>query len=446
MANPYTYTAYDLAESIRLTGKWLGATAQTFWGQPAFSGLPGPIPAAFAAWGQVTERALDRMATRPDWGINHVVSEGKDYQVDVCTIVEKPFCRLLEFKVNRHHLRIDGRDRPKVMLVAPMSGHYATLLRKTVVSLLPDCDVFITDWRNARNVPVEHGEFDVEDYAEYIIDFMREIGPETNVVAVCQPVPLTLVATAWLAEHQPEALPRTLILIGGPVDPNANPTEVTDFGHRVTMGELKNTVIQTVGAGLPGAGRSVYPGTVQLASFMAMNWNTHSKAFADQIVRVSQGEGSDYDRHNTFYDEYLAVMDMPAEFYLSTVERIFKNREIARNEFTLRGKPVDIGRIETVPVKVVEGARDDISAPGQCAAALDLLTNLPDSKKAHHLEPEAGHYGVFSGRAWHNNIRPEVLDFIAKHTEAFISDKALEHSSDGKPSVPDPLDDGHVAV
>ena len=446
MTNPYTYTAYDLTESIRLTGKWLGATAQTFWGQPAFGMVPNPVPAAFAAWGAVTERALDRMGTRPDWGIQTVVSEGRDHQVEIHTLLEKPFGRLLEFAVKRDETRTDGSIRPRVLLIAPMSGHYATLLRKTVISLLPDCDVFITDWRNARNVPVSDGSFDIEDYVEYVIEFMRKLGPETDVIAVCQPVPLTLVATAWLAQNEPKAQPRTLVLIGGPVDPDANATEVTDFGNRVTMGELEHTVIQNVGANYDGVGRPVYPGSMQLASFMAMNWNMHSQAFSDQIVRVSQGEASDYDRHNTFYDEYLAVMDMPAEFYLSTVERIFKKRDIARNAFTLRGVPVDIAAITDVPVKIVEGGRDDISAPGQCAAALDLMPNLPDTMKAHHIEPEAGHYGIFSGKAWHNSIRPEVLDFIDRFDDAVVPAAALKKSKSGKHSTPRPLQDTPIAV
>ncbi|MGI9364757.1 MAG: polyhydroxyalkanoate depolymerase [Rhizobiaceae bacterium] len=448
MSNPYTWTAYDLAESTRLTSKWLGATAQTFWGQPAFGIFPNPIPAAFAAWGEVTERTLDRMVVRPDWGIHTVVSEGSDHLVDIKILSEKPFGRLLEFSVNRDDKLMDGNIRPRVLLIAPMSGHYATLLRKTVISLLPDCDVFITDWRNARNVPVSAGSFDVEDYAEYVIDFLRILGPQTNVVAVCQPVPLTLVATAWLAQHDPLALPKTLTLIGGPVDPDAAPTEVTDFGRRITMGELEHTVIQNVGSSFAGAGRAVYPGTMQLASFMAMNWDKHSKSFADQILRVMHGDASDFDRHNTFYDEYLAVMDMPAEFYLSTVERIFKKREIAQNQFTLRGNPVDISAITSVPVKVVEGGRDDISAPGQCAAALELMPDLPKSKKAHHIEAEAGHFGIFSGKAWHNNIRPEVLDFIARHAEPEVEvpKGALKKSNKGKRQIPDSLSDSSIAV
>ncbi len=413
MATPYTYVAYDATESMRLASLWAGTTAKAFWSNPVFGLAPNPLPASFAAWGEVTERTFNRLAIKPDWGINSVVTGGKDYLVTVEKVLEKPFGRLLEFRVKRP----DVKDRPKVLLIAPMSGHYATLLRNTVTSLLPNCDVFITEWRNARNVPVSAGKFDIEDFTMHLVDFFRFLGPDTNVIAVCQPVPLTLAAVAWLAENEPESQPATMTLIGGPVDPDANATEVTDFGNRVTMGQLENSVIQTVGANFPGIGRKVYPGSVQLASFMAMNWDKHTAAFVNQIVRVARGEAGDRDRHNTFYDEYLAVMDMPAEFYLSTVHRIFKNREIARNEFVVGGRKVDFAKITSVPMKIVEGGRDDISAPGQCAAALDLLSGLPDHMKAHHLEPEAGHYGIFSGKAWHRNIRPVVMDFIARHRE-----------------------------
>jgi poly(3-hydroxybutyrate) depolymerase len=203
-----------------------------------------------------------------------------------------------------------------------------------------------------------------------------------------------------------------LTLIGGPVDPDANPTEVTDFGRSVTMGQLEQTMIQRVGFKYAGVGRTVYPGLLQLASFISMNMETHTDAFRDQIIKSAKGEATEHDKHNMFYDEYLAVMDMTAEFYLSTVERIFKNREIALNSFTVNGKLVDLGKITTVAVNIVEGENDDISAPGQCLAALPLLTGLPDSKKAAHLEPGAGHYGIFAGRSWRQNIRPLVLAFI----------------------------------
>ncbi|WIY25385.1 polyhydroxyalkanoate depolymerase [Parasedimentitalea psychrophila] len=399
---------YDMMETARNTNQWLGATARSMASYPMFSAIPNPALNWMAAWGEVTERAFDRMVTKPDWGIHSVTcDDGKDHLVEINTVVERPFGDLLHFKVNGR------KEQPrKVLLVAPMSGHYATLLRSTVQSLMVNCEVYVTDWHNARDIPVSAGTFDIEDYALYLVDFMREMGPETHVVAVCQPVPLALAATAYLAEQDPAAQPNSLTLIGGPVDPDAAATDVTDFGRRVTMGQLEETAIQRVGFKHAGVGRLVYPGLLQLSSFISMNGERHAKAFSDQIQRAAKGEASDHDAHNRFYDEYLAVMDMPAEFYLSTVERIFKAREIARNAFTIKGHKVDFGKITDVAVKTVEGANDDISAPGQCIAALDLCTGLDDSRKASHVEPGAGHYGIFAGRSWRNNIRPLVIDFM----------------------------------
>ncbi len=405
---------YDVMESARTTAEWMGASARAFASYPAFALSMNPMLPMMRAWGDVAERSFKRMVVRPDWGIRTIVGpDGQDHLVDIVPVVDKPFCSLIQFSVRRR-----GPMARKVLLVAPMSGHYATLLRSTVQSLLPDCDVFVTDWHNARDIPVSAGKFDIEDYTLYLVEFMRTLGPETNVIAVCQPVPLTLAATAYLAAEDPSAQPRTLTLIGGPVDPDAGPTEVTDFGRRVTMGQLENLAIQRVGFSYKGAGRLVYPGLMQLQGFISMNAERHSKAFAEQILRVARGEGGDHDHHNRFYDEYLAVMDMTAEFYLSTVERIFKDREIARNAFSVAGKHVDFSAITQVAVKVVEGANDDISAPGQCLAALDLLTGLPAEKKAQHLEPGAGHYGIFAGRSWRLNVRPLVLNFIDAHSGA----------------------------
>jgi poly(3-hydroxybutyrate) depolymerase len=399
---------YDLMESIRNTNEWMGATARAMASYPAFALSMNPMLTMTAAWGEVTERTFSRMVAKPDWGIRSIVGpDGQDHLVDVKTVVEKPFGNLIQFFVRRR----EPMAR-KVMLVAPMSGHYATLLRSTVMSLLPDCDVYVTDWHNARDIPVSAGKFDVEDYTLYLVDFMRALGPDSHVIAVCQPAPLTLAATAYLAAEDPAAQPRSLTLIGGPIDPDAAATEVTDFGRRVTMGQLEETAIQRVGFKYKGAGRMVYPGLLQLQSFISMNADRHSKAFSEQIMRVARGEASDHDAHNRFYDEYLAVMDMAAEFYLSTVDRIFKKREIARNAFVVAGKTVDIGKITAVSVMTVEGTNDDISAPGQCVAALKLLTGLPDGKKASHLEDGAGHYGIFAGKSWRLNIRPLVLSFI----------------------------------
>lgn len=399
---------YDLMETIRNTNEWLGASARAMSSYPMWGMVPHPMFKLMSAWGRVTERSFARMVIKPDWGIRSIPAiDGRDHLVEVETLIERPFGNLIHFKV------IGRAPMPRrVLLVAPMSGHYATLLRSTVSSLLPDCEVYVTDWHNARDIPVSMGKFDIEDYTLYLVDFLRHLGPDTHVIAVCQPAPLTLAATAYLAAEDPDAQPRSLTLIGGPIDPDAAATEVTDFGRRVTMGQLEHLAIQRVGFKYAGVGRLVYPGLLQLAGFMSMNADRHSKAFSDKILAAAKGEDGERDAHNRFYDEYLAVMDMTAEFYLSTVERIFKNREIAKNEFVVAGKRVDIGAITRVAVKTVEGANDDISAPGQCVAALDLCTGLPDSMKAHHVEPGAGHYGIFAGKSWRDNIRPLVLNFI----------------------------------
>ena len=416
--------SYDLMETMRNTNQWLGATALAMASSPAFAAIPNPALNWMAAWGEVTERSFSRMVVKPDWNIPPTVGDdGADHSVDIKKVIEGPFGDLIRFVVQ-------GREIPKrkILLVAPMSGHYATLLRSTVISLIPDADLYITDWHNARDIPVSAGKFDVEDYTLHLVEYMRHLGPDVHVIAVCQPAPLTLAATAYLAEEDPKAQPRSLTLIGGPIDPEAKATEVTDFGHRVNMGQLKEMMIQQVGFQHQGVGRKVYPGLLQLNSFISMNMETHAKAFRDQIMRVAQGEATDHDKHNKFYDEYLAVMDMPAEFYLSTVERIFKNNEVGKNQFSVGGKPIDIGKITTVAVKTVEGTKDDISAPGQCIAALALCTGLPEDKKASHLEEGAGHYGIFAGKSWRDNIRPLVLKFIdanqAPQTKAVVEKPA----------------------
>jgi poly(3-hydroxybutyrate) depolymerase len=399
---------YELMEAFRATSEWMGSTARTMAGLPGMHLYAQPWSNLLGAWGQVTERAFERMVVKPEWGIKALPSHGAhDHTIEITTELEKPFGNLIRFKAQ-------GRAelQRRVLLVAPMSGHYATLLRPTVESFLPDSEVWVTDWTNARDVAPSAGRFDIEDYARYLVDFIAHLGPDIHVVAVCQPAPLTLAATAWMAEHMAESAPLSLTLIGGPVDPDAAPTAVTDFGSRLTMGQLEHSVIQRVAPRYKGAGRLVYPGFMQLSSFISMNPDRHAQSFVKEIKRLAAGEDDPGHHFNHFYDEYLAVMDMPAEFFLSTVERIFQDREIARNVFTMGGQAVDIGKITKTGVFVVEGERDDISAPGQCLAALDLLTGLPKAKKRAHLEPDAGHYGIFGGRKWGKSIRPKVIEFM----------------------------------
>ena len=287
---------YDFMDTLRITNQWAGASAQAFASYPIWGAMPNPAFKVMAAWGEVTERSFARMVAKPDWGIDSIVMEdGRDHLVSVETVLERPFGDLI-------HFNVQGRPAMprRVMLIAPMSGHYATLLRSTVHSLLPDADVWITDWHNARDIPVSMGKFDIEDYTRYLVDFMLELGPDLNVIAVCQPAPLALAATALLAEEAPKAQPRTLTLIGGPIDPDAARTDVTDFGRRVTMGQLEQSIIQRVGFKYAGVGRMVYPGLLQLASFMSMNAEMHSKAFSEQIMRVAKGQAGDHDKHNRF--------------------------------------------------------------------------------------------------------------------------------------------------
>ena len=397
-------------ETIRNTNQWLGASAKAFASYPTIAATPNPMMNWLAAWGEVTERSFERMIAKPDWNIDSFTCEdGRDHLVDIDLKIERPFGDLI-------HFNVQGRKDAdkKVLLIAPMSGHYATLLTSTVRSLIADCEVYITDWHNARDIPVSAGKFDIEDYTQYLIDFIKYLGPDIHVIAVCQPAPLALAATAFISEYEKSNIPKSLILIGGPIDPDANPTEVTDFGNRITMGQLEHAMIQNVGVKYAGVGRQVYPGLLQLTSFLSMNAGRHASAFMDQILRVTKGEASDHDKHNKFYDEYLAVMDMPAEFYLSTVERIFQNREIANNNFSINGKKIDFSKITDVNVMTVEGGKDDISAPGQCYAALALCTELKENKKSSYVEPDAGHYGIFAGRYWRNNIRPLILDNMEK--------------------------------
>ena len=397
-------------ETIRNTNQWLGASAKAFASYPTIAATPNPMMNWLAAWGEVTERSFERMIAKPDWNIDSFTCEdGRDHLVDIDLKIERPFGDLI-------HFNVQGRKDAdkKVLLIAPMSGHYATLLTSTVRSLIADCEVYITDWHNARDIPVSAGKFDIEDYTQYLIDFIKYLGPDIHVIAVCQPAPLALAATAFISEYEKSNIPKSLILIGGPIDPDANPTEVTDFGNRITMGQLEHAMIQNVGVKYAGIGRQVYPGLLQLTSFLSMNAGRHASAFMDQILRVTKGEASDHDKHNKFYDEYLAVMDMPAEFYLSTVERIFQNREIANNNFSINGKKIDFSKITDVNLMTVEGGKDDISAPGQCYAALALCTGLKDNKKSSYVETDAGHYGIFAGRYWRNNIRPLVLDNMEK--------------------------------
>lgn len=410
---PANVLAYELAHLSALSLQRSAQLAGKFWSQPLVRRLAGPMAASFEAASILTDRSLNAMFSKPGWRIDDIRVGERDAPVSIRVVDALPFGDLVHFDKGRL-----SEGQPKVLLVAPKSGHYATLLRDTVVRLLPEADVYITDWRNAREVSIEAGTFDIEDYVGYLLAWFDVLGPNLHVIGVCQPAPLALVAAARQEKRHNRARLGSLVLMGGPIDPHGNPTEVTEFADRVSIETLKRTSVHRVSHAYPGKGRSVYPGAMQLSAFMAMNLDRHAQAFHRQWLDIAKGDEAAAARHNQFYDEYLAVMDMTAEFYLSTVERIFQKREVGLDKFTLHGEPVSIAAMKETPLMVVEGGRDDVAAPGQCAAALDIAKGLPKRLKRHHVEMEAGHYAIFSGSRWRNSVGPKILDFIRSHEPA----------------------------
>ncbi len=348
---------------------------------------------------------------------------GKDYSkpafhlpvttIDGCAVsvteekaLEKPYGTLLHFR------RDTPRNDPPVLIVAPMSGHYATLLRGTVEALLPDHDVYITDWRDARHVPKSQGTFGLEDYISYVRDFVTHLGPDTNVIAVCQPTVPVLAAVSLMAAEDDPCQPATLTLMGGPVDTRAAETAVTRFALQHDLNWFRNNVITQVPPWYAGAGQDVYPGFLQLTGFMAMNPDRHINAHTDLFDHLRRGDGEKADKIKEFYDEYLAVCDLSAPFYLDTIDQVFQRQTLAKGEMTWRGRPVDPCAIRKTALLTVEGALDDIAAPGQTSAAHGLCTGLTPEKHYHHLQPGVGHYGVFNGRHWRDEISMKIKGLI----------------------------------
>lgn len=344
---------------------------------------------------------------RPDYDIGETELGGRRVAVTETPVLSTPFCTLLRFDK-------PGADaQPKVLLVAPMSGHFATLLRPTVRTMLPDCDVYITDWHNARDVPLADGRFGFDDYIDHLITFLEHLGPPAHLVAICQPAVQALAATALMSAHRNKATPHTLTLMAGPIDTRISPTRVNELSSRQSIEEFEQRAITRVPMRYKGALRRVYPGFLQLVSFMSMNADRHVNAHLAQLRRLFAGDVDGAEAHRKFYDEYFAVSDLPAEFYLETVERVFQRHDLARGTLVHRNEKVDCGAIRRTRLLVVEGERDDICGVGQTMAALELCRRLPASQKEYHLQTGAGHYGVFSGRAWVNQIYPKIRAMIA---------------------------------
>ena len=346
---------------------------------------------------------------RPAFGIDRVTIDGGEVAVSEVVAAEHPFCRLVHFR------KAAALDQPKLLVVAPLSGHFSTLLRGTVETVLPQHDVYLTDWINARNVPVQFGRFDLDDEVELIIGFLQRLGPGSHIMAVCQPSVPVLAAVSLMAAADDPCQPLSMVLMGGPIDPAANPTEVNRFADAHSLTWFEHTVITTVPARFPGAFRRVYPGFLQLAGFIGMNLDRHVAAHWRMFRQLAEGDGDGAKATRAFYDEYSTVMDLPADFYLQTVERVFKRHDMAHGRFRVRGGLADPGAIEKTALMTVEGERDDICAVGQTAAAHRLCRNLAPEKQMHHLQPQVGHYGVFHGRRWQNETYPKVRDFIRAH-------------------------------
>ena len=403
------YHAYELQKSLLSSASNWAAIGAELLNNPA-------LPMGYFGNGPMIASALEVFAHwheergKPEFGIASVEVDGAAHTVSESVVFEKPFGALRHFK----HKGLPA-DAPKLLIVAPMSGHYATLLRGTVERLVENQEVWVTDWADAKAVPLEAGRFDLDDYIDYLIEFLRFIGEGTHVLAVCQPsVPAFAAAAVMAAEGDP-CRPRTLTMMGGPVDTRASPTSVNDVAVARSLSWFSSNVIAQVPYPYPGRGRQVYPGFLQLAGFLSMNLRSHMMSHYEMFKHLTLGDQDSADATKRFYDEYLSVCDLTAEYYLQTIEHVFQKHSLPKGEFVHRGKPIDPGAIRDTALFAIEGERDDISGIGQTQAALPLAENLPETMKKYHLALDVGHYGIFNGSKWRTRIAPLVESWIREH-------------------------------
>ncbi|MBX9814752.1 MAG: polyhydroxyalkanoate depolymerase [Sphingomonas sp.] len=402
------YDAYEFQRSMLAGASAIANMGAGFLQNPA-------NPFAYFGGGPVLGSALEVFAHaaaprgKPEFGITETVIDGDRVTVREEILARRPFGQL------KHFVREGISGSPKLLIVAPMSGHYATLLRGTVERLLPSTDVYITDWRDAKLVPLREGRFDLDDYIDYVIAFLEAIGPGAHMLAVCQPSVPCYAATCVMSASGHPCRPRSLTLMGGPIDTREAPTAVNTLATQRPHAWFEQNVIATVPMTYPGAGRRVYPGFLQLAGFMTMNLGNHMMSHWEMFKHLVQGDDESADATKDFYDEYRAVCDMTAEFYLQTVDLVFQRHALPKGEMTHRGAPVDPGAITDVALLAIEGERDDISGLGQTKAALALATNLPPAMKRYYMAEGAGHYGIFNGSKWRGRIAPVVEQWIAAH-------------------------------
>lgn len=364
-----------------------------------------------AAFAEMFERTTRRYG-KPEFGIEKTVVDWKEVPVTERIAWSRPFCDLIHFE---RAVPSGHRPDPKLLIVAPMSGHYATLLRGTVEAMLPHAEVYITDWTDARMVPLAEGHFDLDDYIDYVIDMLHALGPDTHVMAVCQPSVPVLAAAAVMEARGDRFAPSTMTLMGGPIDTRINPTAVNQLAEEKDLSWFRDNAIMQVPWPNPGFARDVYPGFLQLSGFMSMNLDRHIIAHKDFFMHLVKNDGDSADKHRDFYDEYLAVMDLTAEFYLQTVDTVFIRHALPKGEMTHRGEPVDPSAIRSVALMTVEGENDDISGLGQTKAAQTLCSNIPDDMRVHYMQPAVGHYGVFNGSRFRSEIVPRIVDFMTSY-------------------------------
>ena len=350
-----------------------------------------------------------RYVKKPEFGIEQVNVDGENVRLYQTTVLDKPFCNLVRFKKEGF-----GYE-PKVLIIAPVSGHFATLERDTVKRMAEHHEVYITDWKSLRDVPLSAGDFTLDNYLSYLIDFMHYIGPNTHVMAVCQPAVQVMALAAVMEEAGDPCAPASIIPMGGPIDPRVKKTQVNELAESHSLKWFETNFLTYVPEGHIGAGRRVYPGFVQITAFINMNPDAHYKAHLQYLEDKINNNQAGIDRHTKFYDEYLSVLDMDAVYYLETVEKIFQTYELPRGVMKYKGQTIDLGAIRNAALLVLEGEKDDISAPGQCYAAINLCKNLPQEMKHSYLQPGVGHYGVFSGSKWRNIIAGKVEEFIRRY-------------------------------
>jgi poly(3-hydroxybutyrate) depolymerase len=405
------YQLYELNHAAMAPWRAMADAARLTFQNPLNPLSDTPFGRQVAAAAELFERTTRRYG-KPEFGLTSTEVDGKRVDVSEEIVWRRPFCSLLHF---RRDLPKGRKPDPKVLIVAPLSGHYATLLRGTVEAMLPEHEVFITEWVDARMVPVTEGAFDLDDYIDYLIDILAHLGPGTHVMAVCQPSVPVLATVALLAEDRDPLAPATMTLMGGPIDTRLAPTAVNQLAEARGTEWFRRNTIMAVPFPHPGFMRKVYPGFLQLSGFMAMNYERHATAHQEFYHHLVDGDGDSAEKHREFYDEYLAVMDLTAEFYLQTVETVFVKHLLPNGLMTHRGRPVRTETIRHTALLTVEGERDDISGVGQTKAAHTLCSNLPYEMRQHWLAKGVGHYGVFNGSRFRSEIQPRIADFIAKH-------------------------------